>query len=161
MSLYKCNFCEFHTSKRSNFARHLESVKHLMYAKKDQQEENSKEDKDDKKDFICQHCQFKFNSKYSLSRHQSKRCKELKYQNSKKQDEKTKLLGDQVKIMLDQINKDNPPSDSQILQSLSNILNTNIDNSAACNIPPTIIAISNPPTDCNTVKVSASANCNF
>ena len=61
-NLYVCNDCNFNTCKKSNYKRHLNTKKHIINKKK---QNNT---------FLCEFCERKLNSRSSLWRH-SKTCK--------------------------------------------------------------------------------------
>jgi hypothetical protein len=70
--IYKCEYCDYNTSRKSQWDRHILTAKHLKFTNDDDTFTEKVQ-----KDFRCEYCNKIFNFRQSLWRHK-KQCKKIK-----------------------------------------------------------------------------------
>ncbi len=88
---YNCDFCNFHTIRRDNYKRHLETMKHIELMKsKPKVSPNTSKSKpkvsppppydpdENRTDYVCKYCDKLFKHKQSMSKHIKYSCKQNK-----------------------------------------------------------------------------------
>jgi len=75
---FKCELCDFYTSKKSNFMTHLSTKKHIIKKSHETQKSMLLKQNETKKtstvslQYVCKNCQCNFNSRTTLWRHNTK-----------------------------------------------------------------------------------------
>ena len=163
--VYKCNTCEFFTNLKYNYNRHLKTKKHLkkIENKKNNAVEEKKVEKDSYKvhifntkgvnfsgektkrsNLICDFCDKKFSTIYSLKRHTKKYCENFNTKNLEKNEEneeifknpnleKLNLMGikeeiQKLEVKIDNLNEKNKFENININKNNNFSNNTNSNN---------------------------------
>lgn len=135
MSIYKCNVCDYSTTNKSNFSKHMKSNKHIMKIKTYKGKVTSISS--DKKveieaKYSCEYCNISFNDRSNLYKHKHNTCKKnellmfKKLTNIKEEEFKKEINTLKKKIeKLENQQKENKKNINELIDSITKIKRTN------------------------------------